>query len=121
MITLQHEITYRLKVTGPLAATEGSPVGARECWEMAEGTLTGGRTKAKIAMPGGDWMVVSNDHVARLAEPVQQNHGRTLAADRTTLLSCAEPVSVVRYPTGVIASPVSKRAGASQYRSDPVL
>jgi hypothetical protein len=39
MIGLQHEMTYRLKVTGPLAATEGSPVGAREYWEMTEGTL----------------------------------------------------------------------------------
>ena len=27
MITLQHEMTYQLKVTGPLTATEGSPVG----------------------------------------------------------------------------------------------
>jgi hypothetical protein len=65
MITLQHEMTYQLKVTGPLNATEGSPVGAREYWKMTEGTLTGERIKAKIAMPGGDWMVVSPDRFGR--------------------------------------------------------
>ena len=32
MIALQHEMTYRLKVSGPLAATDGSPIGAREYW-----------------------------------------------------------------------------------------
>jgi hypothetical protein len=58
MVTLEHEMTYRLKVTGPLAATEGSPVGVREYWEMTEGTLTGDRIKAKIVMPCGDWCVV---------------------------------------------------------------
>ena len=65
MIQLKHEMTYRLKVTGPLTATEGSPVGAREYWQMTEGTLTGDRIKAKIAMPGGDWMVVSADRFGR--------------------------------------------------------
>jgi Protein of unknown function (DUF3237) len=65
MIGLEHEMTYRFKVSGPLAATEGSPVGAREYWEMTSGTLTGKRIKAKIAMPGGDWMVVSADRFGR--------------------------------------------------------
>ena len=65
MISLQHEMTYRFKVSGPLAATEGSPVGAREYWEMTEGKLFGDRIKAKIAMPGGDWMVVGEDRFGR--------------------------------------------------------
>ena len=65
MISLQHEMTYQFKVRGPLAATQGSPVGAREYWEMTEGKLSGDRIKAKIAMPGGDWMVVSADRFGR--------------------------------------------------------
>ena len=65
MMKLEPEMTYRFKVRGPLAATEGSPVGAREYWEMTEGTLTGDRIRARIAMPGGDWMVVSADRFGR--------------------------------------------------------
>lgn len=38
-------------MTGPLAATQGSPIGAREYWEMTEGTATGEPIKAKIALP----------------------------------------------------------------------
>ena len=37
MIGLQHEMTYRLRVRGPMTPTRGSPRGER------------------IAMPGGDW------------------------------------------------------------------
>jgi Protein of unknown function (DUF3237) len=58
---LEFEMTYRLKVKGPLPATDGSPRGPRQYWEMAEGTLTGERINAKIAMPGGDWMNVGAD------------------------------------------------------------
>ena len=65
MIQLHHAMTYRLKVTGPLAATEGSPGGTREYWEMTEGVLTGERIKARIAMPGGDWMTVGTDRFNR--------------------------------------------------------
>ena len=32
---------------------------------MTEGTLIGARIKAKIAMPGGDWMLVSADRFGR--------------------------------------------------------
>ena len=65
MMKLEAEMTYRLKVRGPLPATEGSPVGACEYWEMTEGTITGDRIWARIAMPGGDWMVVSADRFRR--------------------------------------------------------
>ena len=65
MSELKHEMTHRLRVTGPLAATEGSPAGAREYWEMTEGSRTGARIKAKIAMPGGDWLLVSADRFWR--------------------------------------------------------
>jgi hypothetical protein len=65
MIGLEHEMTYRFTVTGPLAATKGSPIGEREYWQMTSGTLTGKRINARIAMPGGDWMVVSADRFGR--------------------------------------------------------
>ena len=71
MPELLREMTYRLRVSGPLAATEGSPTGTREYWEMTEGTLTGARINAKIAMPGGDWMLVSADRFARPEVRVQ--------------------------------------------------
>jgi hypothetical protein len=62
---LEYEMTYRLEVRGPLAATAGSPRGKREYWEMSEGTLRGPRIDARIAMPGGDWFAVSGDRFGR--------------------------------------------------------
>jgi hypothetical protein len=58
-------MTYHLTVKGPLGATEGSPTGSREYWEMASGRLTGARINASITMPGGDWMIVSSDRFGR--------------------------------------------------------
>jgi hypothetical protein len=63
--TLHHEMTYRFRIRGPLPPTEGSPRGARQYWEMTEGTLTGERINAKIAMPGGDWYSVGADGFGR--------------------------------------------------------
>jgi hypothetical protein len=65
MVTLQFEMSYRFRVRGPLAPTDGSPRGARQYWEMTEGTLTGDRIRATIAMPGGDWHVVGTDRFGR--------------------------------------------------------
>lgn len=56
MPTLHREMTYRLTTRGPLAPTEGSPLGERQYFEMTAGTLIGDRINATIAMPGGDWM-----------------------------------------------------------------
>lgn len=61
MIGLEEEMTYRVTARGPLDTTEGSPWGARQYWEMAEATLSGPRISAELAMPGGDWMAVSDD------------------------------------------------------------
>jgi Protein of unknown function (DUF3237) len=65
VLRLHHEMTYRFRVRGPLAATDGSPRGARQYWEMTEGTLAGDRIQATIAMPGGDWHLVSSDAFGR--------------------------------------------------------
>jgi hypothetical protein len=65
VLALQYEMTYRFKVRGPLPTTDGSPRGARQYWEMTEGTLRGDRINATIAMPGGDWHAVSSDRFGR--------------------------------------------------------
>ncbi len=64
-MTLEPEMTYRFKVRGPLGRTDGSPRGTREYWEMTEGTITGPRITATVAMPGGDWMVYGTDDFGR--------------------------------------------------------
>jgi hypothetical protein len=61
VIGLEEVLTYRVTTTGPLETTEGSPWGARQYWEVSEATLSGERISATLAMPGGDWMAVSED------------------------------------------------------------
>ena len=61
MIGLEEVLTYRVTTTGPLETTYGSPWGARQYWEVSEATLSGERISATLAMPGGDWMAVSED------------------------------------------------------------
>jgi hypothetical protein len=62
---LKYEMTYRLKVRGPLGTTDGSPRGSRQYWEMTEATLTGSRIRAQLGMPGGDWMIYGSDGFGR--------------------------------------------------------
>jgi Protein of unknown function (DUF3237) len=61
VIGLEEVLTYRVTTTGPLDTTEGSPWGPRQYWEVSEATLSGERISAELAMPGGDWMAVSDD------------------------------------------------------------
>ena len=65
MIDLEHVLTYRFSIRGPLADTEGSPQGTRQYWEMTQGTLEGPGLRASIAMPGGDWYRASPDGFGR--------------------------------------------------------
>jgi hypothetical protein len=65
MPSLEFEMTYRLRVRGPLPPTQGSPRGARVYWEMAEATLEGPRIKAESAMPGMDWFAPGDDGFGR--------------------------------------------------------
>jgi hypothetical protein len=60
-MTLHREMTYRFTIRGPLPSTAGSPLGERQYFEMTAGTLKGDRIDARIAMPGGDWMMSSPD------------------------------------------------------------
>jgi hypothetical protein len=125
MIALKHEMTYRLKVTGPLAATDGSPVGAREYWEMTEGTLTGDRIEAKVAMPGGDWMVVSSDRFGRPDVRVQfaTDDGATIFLHYTGLVErtdafkkAAEAGTATDWPDQYMRMAMRFDAGTEKYR-----
>ena len=47
---LEYVFDYELTtIRGPLTSTAGSPTGAREYWEMAEGTLDGALVHATMA------------------------------------------------------------------------
>jgi hypothetical protein len=61
MLELAQEMLYRVKTEGPLPDTTGSPHGQRQYWKVSEAELEGPRIKAKLAMPGSDWMNVSED------------------------------------------------------------
>jgi hypothetical protein len=65
MAGLEFEMTYHLRVRGPMPVTQGSPVGEHIYWEMSEGTLEGPRIKARIVMPGGDWFRPGADGFGR--------------------------------------------------------
>ena len=87
MAGLEFEMTYRLRVRGPMPGTQGSPVGEHLYWEMSEGTLEGPRIKARIAMPGGDWFRPGR---TGLAGPMSAfNSSRTM----TRLFCCTTPAS----------------------------
>jgi Protein of unknown function (DUF3237) len=65
MISLEKEMIYRVKVRGPLATTNGAPLGEIQYWEMTEAWLDGARIKAKSTSPGGDWMRIGDDGLYR--------------------------------------------------------
>jgi hypothetical protein len=65
MIALAREMTYRVRVSGPLPGTAGAPLGEIQYWEMTEATLRGPRITARSRMPGGDWMRVGGDGLWR--------------------------------------------------------
>jgi Protein of unknown function (DUF3237) len=61
MASLERVLTYRLTIKGPLTSTAGSPLGERQYWEIADGTLSGDGLDARMALRGGDWMLVGPD------------------------------------------------------------
>ena len=65
-------MNYQFRMRGPVTpTTKGSPYGERQYWEMTEGNLTGEGINAKIAMPGGDWTLLSTDGFSRADVRVQ--------------------------------------------------
>jgi Protein of unknown function (DUF3237) len=61
VIKLEREMTYRVRVSGPLESTVGAPHGEIQYWEMTDAWLEGPRIIARAAMPGGDWLRVGTD------------------------------------------------------------
>lgn len=61
MISLVHELTYRVKTTQPHGPSEGSPNGLTQSWEVSEAELDGDRIKARLAATGSDWMRMTPD------------------------------------------------------------
>jgi hypothetical protein len=61
MIGLEREMVYRVRTTQSLEPTVGSPLGAKQYWQVSEATLDGPRIRATLAATGLDWMAVSVD------------------------------------------------------------
>jgi hypothetical protein len=56
MIQLEPTMIYRLDVTGPVEATDGSAENPRrQFWQMTRATLEGRNIRATTVMPGIDW------------------------------------------------------------------
>jgi Protein of unknown function (DUF3237) len=92
VIGLERVMTYHLRTRGPLPATEGSPRGPREYWEMTEGRLTGPGLEATIAMPGGDWFERSPDGFGRpdVRVQLQTEDGETILLSYTGLVEATD-------------------------------
>ena len=124
MPALEYVMTYRLRTTGPLGATAGSPVGERQYWEMTEGTLEGPRINAHIAMPGGDWNRTSTDGFARPDVRVQfvTDEGHVILLRYTGLVQvtdafrrAAESGGETRFDDQYMRMSMSFDTGAEQY------
>jgi hypothetical protein len=85
---LIEEFLYRVRTTGPLKTTKGSPDGERNYWIVSEAELEGPKIKARIAAPGSDWMRVSNDGFWRpdVRVPFQTDDDETVLMHYTGLV-----------------------------------
>jgi len=87
MIDLAYEMTFTERIEGPLGPTTGSP--ARLCWQVAEAALAGPRVRARLAMPGTDWIRLGADGIRR-----QDQRAQFVTPDGTLIL--------MRYDTALI-------------------
>lgn len=62
---LVHEMVYRETLAGPWGPSTGSPLGARLCWQVSTGRLSGPRIEAQLATPGQDWVRIGPDGIRR--------------------------------------------------------
>jgi hypothetical protein len=85
---LEAVFTYRVKTTGPLPATKGSPRGERQYWIVSDAALNGPNINATLAAPGSDWMNVSHDGFWRpdVRLPFITDDGETVLAHYTGLV-----------------------------------
>jgi hypothetical protein len=59
------EMTYTETIVGPWGPTAGSPFGSRLCWQVTDAQLIGPRIRARLAMPGADWIRLGADGIRR--------------------------------------------------------
>ena len=85
---LIEEFIHRVKTTGPLKTTKGSPDGERNYWIVSDAEIEGRRIKARIAAPGSDWMRVSDDGFWRpdVRVPFETDDGETVLMHYTGLV-----------------------------------
>jgi hypothetical protein len=85
---LVHELIYRVRTSGPLKSTAGSPRGERSYWTISEAELDGPRLKASLAAPGSDWMHVGEDGFWRpdVHMPLATDDGETILLHYTGLV-----------------------------------
>jgi Protein of unknown function (DUF3237) len=82
------EFIYRVRTTGPLPSTTGSPRGERQYWIVSEAELDGERIHATLAAPGSDWMCVGTDGFWRpdVRAPFTTDDGATVLMHYTGLV-----------------------------------
>ena len=102
MLELSYEMTFREHVEGPLGPTSGSP--ERVCWKIAEATLTGPRVRARLVMPGTDWIRVDRDGIRRLDQ-------------RAQFLTEGGALILMHYDTGIIQADQAYLAAISSGHS----
>jgi hypothetical protein len=85
---LLRECFYRVRTTGPLPSTSGSPRGERQYWIVSEAQLEGPRIRATLAASGSDWMWVSDDGFWRpdVRAPFRTADGATVLMHYTGLV-----------------------------------
>ena len=75
---LEHAMTYRLDVRGPVKSTDASIAAPRrQFWQMERATLEGQRIHATTPSPGIDWFTPHHDGFGRphVRIPFQTNDG----------------------------------------------
>jgi hypothetical protein len=116
---------YRVKTTGPLKTTKGSPAGERMYWTVSEATLDGPNIKAKLAAPGSDWMWVSDDGFWRpdVHAPFLTDDGETILMHYTGLVQqtdafkkAAEADKPTEWDDQYMRLMIRFDAGAARYR-----
>lgn len=116
---------YRVKTTGPLKTTQGSPAGERNYWIVSEAELEGPKIKARLAAPGSDWMWVSDDGFWRpnVRAPFSTDDGETILMHYTGLVQqtetfkkAAEANQPTQFGDQYMRLMMSFDAGAERYR-----
>ena len=107
MIALEYEMSYREVIEGPIGPTQGSPFGDRLCWQIVSGTLVGERIKARVAMPGTDWIRLGPDGMRR------QDLRAQLLTDDGELILLHYDVALIRPSRAFLDALAS--GGATQY------